>query len=229
LKGTSKRCVRIPFPSDLPALPPLPRKNFLVVAHRARSDARFPLDDLCGASGRWDGLVRCITATLLISHGIRKDSAVHLVLNGPGDPPRTITVLGGEVKLLNPDERSTASLMRKALERPPPAMPSVLWAGHGIYVSRLGLGDILGSWNTATVLLDEKGLDASSEPAVLLPLDGTAPSLYILSDDQDLLPEESDLLRAHGVRPVSLTGTVLHSYQAITVCHFLLDRAGRAP
>jgi len=154
---------------------------------------------------------------------------VHILLNGPGDPPRTLTVLGGEVRLLNPDERSTASLMRKALERPPPAMPSVLWAGYGIYVSRLGLGDILGSWNAVPLLLDEKGVSASSDPGSLLPQNGEASALYILSDDQDLLPEESDLIRAHGARPVSLSGTVLHSYQAITVCHFLLDGAGKAP
>lgn len=173
-------------------------------------------------------MVRCVTAALLISHGIRKDTAVHLLLKGPGDPPRTLTVLGEEVKLLNPDERSTASLMRKALERPPPSIPSVLWAGYGIYVSRLGLGDILGSWNAIPVLLDENGVDAFSDPKALLPQNAMAPVLYILSDDQDLLPEESELLREHGARPVSLSGTVLHSYQAITVCHFLLDRTLRA-
>jgi tRNA pseudouridine-54 N-methylase len=114
------------------------------------------------------------------------------------------------------------------LERPPPSIPSVLWAGYCIYVSRLGLGDILGSWNAIPVLLDENGVDAFSDPNALLPQNTMAPVLYILSDDQDLLPEESELIREHGARPVSLSDTVLHSYQAITVCHFLLDRTLRA-
>jgi tRNA pseudouridine-54 N-methylase len=47
--------------------------------------------------------------------------------------------------------------------------------------------------------------------------------MFVLSDDQDLLPEEMALLQGHGVQKVSLSRTVLHSYQAITASHLLMD------
>jgi tRNA (pseudouridine54-N1)-methyltransferase len=222
------RCVRIPFPSDIDALPELPRRNFLVISHRARSDGRFQLDDLCGAAGRWDGLVRCVTAGLLVSHGVRKDAAVHLLLNGPPDPPRTLTVLGGEVRSLNPDERSTAALMRRALERPPPTPPSLLWAGYGIYVSRSSLTDLLDGWGMVPLLLDENGSDVFDAPELILPEGVDARTLFILSDDLDLSADENDALKARRVRRVSLSRTVLHSYQAIVACNLLLDRSAPA-
>jgi len=138
-------------------------------------------------------------------------------------------VLGSEVRHLNPDERSTAALMRRALERPPPTLPSVLWAGFGIYVSRTGLDGILGSWKASFRLLDEKGEDAFSDLNPLEPSKDATPMVFILSDDQDLLPEEESLISTSGVPSVSLSRTVLHSYQAITACHLALDRSAPGP
>jgi tRNA (pseudouridine54-N1)-methyltransferase len=45
-------------------------RQFVVVGHDAPTTDDFSLDDLPGA-GRLDVLCRCITAALLLSHGIR--------------------------------------------------------------------------------------------------------------------------------------------------------------
>ena len=37
-------------------------RNFLIIAHRARTAPDWKLDDLCGGGGRLDVLGRCVTA-----------------------------------------------------------------------------------------------------------------------------------------------------------------------
>ncbi|MBN1540398.1 MAG: tRNA (pseudouridine(54)-N(1))-methyltransferase TrmY, partial [Candidatus Thermoplasmatota archaeon] len=89
------------------------KRNYLMIAHRARSDDNIHLNDLCGASGRWDGVVRAITSALFLSHSMRRDTAVHILLLGPDDPPKLLSVQGESVRYLNPDERASAALMKK--------------------------------------------------------------------------------------------------------------------
>ena len=56
-------------------------RNFVIIGHRARTAADWKLDDLCGGAGRLDVLVRCVTAALWKSHGLREKTNVWLILN----------------------------------------------------------------------------------------------------------------------------------------------------
>ena len=53
-------------------------RNFIIIGHRAHTEADWKLDDLCGGAGRLDVLVRCVTASLWKSHGIRRNTDVWL-------------------------------------------------------------------------------------------------------------------------------------------------------
>ena len=76
---------------------------------------QFTLNDLSGSGGRMDILARAINAAFFLSHDIRRDVEVAIVLLGPEDPPKTIRFLGSELKYLNPSERSTGGLIRNAI------------------------------------------------------------------------------------------------------------------
>jgi tRNA (pseudouridine54-N1)-methyltransferase len=89
-------------------------RTFIVVGHKATTSPDFSLEDIPGTSGRLDILCRCINASFVLSHGIRKDVNVYLVLLG-GEAPKTLWLKGDELKHLNPDERTTAALLKKAL------------------------------------------------------------------------------------------------------------------
>ena len=91
------------------------KRNFLIIGHRAHTVADWKLDDICGGAGRLDVLVRSITASLWKSHGIRRDTDVWLSLRGKPKPDITIHFSGKNIKYLNPDERSTAALIRNGL------------------------------------------------------------------------------------------------------------------
>ena len=87
-------------------------RQFVVCGHDAPTTPEFPLDDLPSAAGRLDVLCRCVNSALFLSHGIRDEARVHLVLRDE----LTVSFDGGSVRRLNPDERSTAATIRNALE-----------------------------------------------------------------------------------------------------------------
>ena len=92
-------------------------RTFIIKANKAHTRADFRLDDLPGTSGRMDVLCRFLNSAFLLSHGFRKNVRVWLLLYGPPNPPKAIRFEGPRLKVrLNPDERSTAKLIMKALK-----------------------------------------------------------------------------------------------------------------
>ncbi|GAB6135159.1 tRNA (pseudouridine(54)-N(1))-methyltransferase TrmY [Thermococcus prieurii] len=92
-------------------------RTFIIKANKARTSPDFKLSDLPGTSGRIDVLCRFLNSAFLLSHGFRKNVRVWLLLYGPPNPPKAIRFDGPRLKVrLNPDERSTAKLIMKALK-----------------------------------------------------------------------------------------------------------------
>lgn len=193
---------------------PIPVRRFLVVGHRAATTPDFPLDDLTGSAGRMDLMLNAVTAGLLLSHDVRRDTEVSLLLLGPPSPPRAIRFVGGEVAMLNPDVRSNAALVRRALKEPSRLERPV---SPGVYASKRALEEILEAMPVPPVLLTEKGDDLRK---VSLPVD----ALFILSDTVDLTPEEDRTVAARGALRVSLGPRSVHTDHAISVLHNELDR-----
>ena len=71
-------------------------RSFVVVGHKAVTSPNFSLEDIPGTSGRMDILCRCINAAFMLSHGIRKDVNVYLVLLG-GEPTKVLWLKGDEL------------------------------------------------------------------------------------------------------------------------------------
>jgi tRNA (pseudouridine54-N1)-methyltransferase len=93
-------------------------RRFVIIGQRATASPDFSLDNLPASSGRLDVLLRCLRAALLVSHGLRRDTVVYLVLLGGPRAPRTLRVDGATARFLRPDERSMAVTVRKALAAP---------------------------------------------------------------------------------------------------------------
>jgi tRNA (pseudouridine54-N1)-methyltransferase len=193
-------------------------RRFIIIGTRADAAGAFRLDDLPGTSGRMDVLVRCIRAALLVSHGVRRDTVVYLVLEGGERAPRSVRVRGDEAKFLRPDERSLAVLLKKTL---------AAVGGGGFVTVRPG------------VALAEAGLDAvlaDVDDAPLFVLEAGAPDVrtfpgleakgatFVLGDDSGLRDDTRARLAAHNARPVGLGPLEVHSEDAITLLANELDR-----
>ena len=130
----------------------------MVVGHKAVTSGDFKLDDLAGSAGRLDILLRCVNSTFFLSHGIRKDAEIYLVLQGEPRPPLTVRFSGAEVRYLNPDERSTGALVRNAILK---ADGDEIRSSPGVYVSRRSFAEVIAELASKSelVYLKEDGED----------------------------------------------------------------------
>jgi tRNA (pseudouridine54-N1)-methyltransferase len=193
-------------------------RQFVIIGHDAPTTPEFSLDDLAGAAGRLDVLCRCVTSAFFLSHAIREDVRVHLILG----EEYTITFEGSDLRRLNPDERSTAALIRKALEEREEAIGHVpVETSPGVSLTRRGFEGTLDdvARRGTVVQLHEDG-----DPIV----DVEPPSdpVFVLSDHHDFRDEEATLLADRADERVSLGPKALHADHSITVAHNYLDTAG---
>ncbi|HJX04706.1 MAG TPA: tRNA (pseudouridine(54)-N(1))-methyltransferase TrmY [Thermoplasmata archaeon] len=191
-------------------------RRFIVMGHRAITSAEFKLDDLCGSTGRLDILLRCVNSAFFLSHGIRRDVEIVLMLLGEPNPPKTIRINGSEVKYLNPDERSTAALIRNALLQKGEGERK---CSPGIYVSERSYSEVLSNMSKESKMyyLREDGEDIRT--AALAP-----DSTFVLGDDQDLTKAEEDILMTYEPKRLSLGPVSYHADHCITLVNNELDR-----
>jgi len=192
-------------------------REFVVIGHEAPTTPDFSLADLPGA-GRLDLLCRCVTAAVFLSHGIREDVRVHLVLADE----YTVSFDGGRLRNLYPDERNVAARIAGALERRAdavghmPAEPS-----PGVALHRTGFAATLDrvADGGTVVQLHEDGA----------PLAEVAPPsdpVFALSDHRDFADAEAERLAEAADTRIRVGPERLHADHAITVAHNWLDTDG---
>ncbi len=192
-------------------------RQFVLIAHDVPLEPDFSLDDLAGGAGRLDALCRSITASFVTSHGIREDVRTHLVVQDA----YTITFDGSELRRLNPDERSTAALVRTALEHREEAIGMLpAEPGPGIEGYRRGLeGTLEAIADDGTVVQLHEDGDAAVGVELSDPI-------FVLSDHRDFTDEETAVLESVVDRRLRLGPELVHADQAITIAHHYLDTDG---
>lgn len=193
-------------------------REFIVLGHEAPTTPDFSLDDIAGGAGRLDVLCRCVTSAFFLSHDIRDEVRVHLVLRDE----YTVTFDGADLRRLNPDERSTAALVRNALEERDEAIGhQPVETSPGVSLTRRGFEPTLAdaARDGTVVQLHEDG-----DPVVDVPVPENP--VFVLSDHRDFTDVEAELLADRADRRVRLGPERLHADHAITVAHNFLDTDG---
>jgi tRNA (pseudouridine54-N1)-methyltransferase len=130
-------------------------RTFILYARKARTDHKFDINDLPISGGRMNIVCNFIMSSLWVSHNVRKDVVVYVVLNGPSTPPVTIEFSGETLIGVDPDERSIAAIIRKALGRPEKDWKEV---HDGIRVARKSFQEIIKDLSKRPIyVLEEKG------------------------------------------------------------------------
>jgi tRNA (pseudouridine54-N1)-methyltransferase len=192
-------------------------RQFIVVGHDAPTTADFSLDDLPGA-GRLDVLCRCVNSAFFLSHDLREDVRVRLVLSDE----YVVRFEGSELRRLNPDERSTAALIRGALEAREGAIGAMeANPSPGVYI---GTGDFASTIESAAESGTLVELHEAGDP--LVDVEPPEYPVFVLSDHHDFTDAEADLLADRADHRVSLGPQALHADHAITVAHNYLDTDG---
>lgn len=191
-------------------------RQFIVSGHDVPTTPEFSLDDLAGGAGRLDVLCRCVSSSFFLSHAIRAEVRVFLVLADEF----TIRFEGSELRRLNPDERSTAALIRKALSEREEAIGHMeVETSPGVYLSRRGFEPVLEGVSGTVIQLHE-GRDPVVE------IEPPEKPVFVLSDHRDFTEPEVELLAENSDEQVRLGPERLHANHAITVAHNWLDTEG---
>lgn len=195
------------------------RRRFLLLAHRVPVSGAFTLNDLAGGAGRMDEIARSVSTALTVSNDLRRDTEVTvLFVAGPPPASRRIRVDGARVRYLNPDERSTAALLKNALVRS-------LAYDHDTESSP---GLVVGPVDPVAALTEF----AEAPGALWLVEDGTplralgpSPEGFqaVLSDPTDPAPVERAILERSGARRVSVGPRSLRTSQVIDLLHNEFD------
>jgi len=201
-------------------------RNFVVVGHKATTTPNFSLEDIPGTSGRLDILCRAVTAAFVLSHGIRKDVCVYLVLLG-GETAKTIQLRGETLRHLNPDERTTAALLKKALAVD--AATEWKMSTSGIFVRTGGFAQLLAELKEARLIYlredgaDIRGIFKDAGEASTAGASTCGSAAFILGDHTGMTAEEEALLVQVGAKIVSLGPTSLHADHCIVLLNWLCD------
>ena len=191
----------------------------MVIGRTATASPDFVLDDVPGTTGRLDVLLRCVRAALLVSHGIRRDTMIYLVLEGGPRAPRTVKIDGATSSFLRQDERSLAGLLKSMLAWTDDA--DTFGAGlRGVAIARGGLDVVVRDLEAFTpYVLDELGTDVRE-----VSLDVANP-VFFVGDHTGFADETRKRIDALGAKPISVGPISVHADDAIAIVSNELDRA----
>ncbi len=195
-------------------------RRFLILAHRVPVGGAFTLNDLAGGAGRMDEVARAVSTAFTLSNDLRRDTEVTVLFSAEPPPhARRIRLTGSRLRYLNPDERSTAALLKNALVRSA-SVGEELEASPGLSV---GPVDPLGA--LVEFVRSPEALWLSEDGS---PLEGWRPGTSgfaaVVSDPADPTEAEVAALAGAAVPRVSLGPRSMRTSQCIDVLHNAFDR-----
>lgn len=197
---------------------------FVVFGREATASGDFLLDDLPGTSGRVDVGLRCVRAALLVSHGLRRDVDVYLVLCKGEAGPVTVRFRGADAQFLRPDERSLAVLLKKVLAVAVPGAAQFVDVRPGVALARGGLHAVVRDLGPVDLyVLEEAGADVRSVADL-----GARDSAFFLGGPTGFDPETRAALAALEARPLSVGPIAIHAEDAVAIVSNEFDRRAAA-
>jgi len=194
-------------------------RRFVLIGQTASASGDFSLEDLPSTSGRLDVLLRAVRAALLVSHGLRREVQVLLVLRGGVTTSRILRIDGRTVKFLRPDERSLATLVRKTLQALPSPSPSFVEVRPGLELCTGDVAELLvDAGSTPCFMLDETSGDVRQQPMA------SDDAWFFIGDHLGFDVVTLALLERHGCQRISVGPVSLHSDDVVALVSNELDR-----
>lgn len=198
-------------------------RRFLILAHRVPVTGAFTLNDLAGGAGRMDEVARAVSTAFTLSNDLRRETEVTVLFTAEPPPrARRVDLVGGRLRYLNPDERSTAALIKNALVRSVDH-PRAFESSPGLTVAAV---DPVVALDEVLARPDALWLTETGTPIESWAADRTEFSA-VVSDPYDPSGSERARLEESGVPRVSVGPRSLRTSQVVDAVHLEFDRRER--
>ncbi len=195
-------------------------REFILRARKGPTAPNFSLDHLSDA-GRLEVVTHCIANALFYSKHIRPQTIIHIVLDGPGDPPKTIRFESDHLPYLGGfDERSLAQVIQRALQTGRGlALNEERQVDSGLFVAKKAFETLIKEKVTAGNLyyLQKKGDDIRT---LTFPSNAT----FVFTDHLTMPKKTDKYLQRLGATPISVGPQMLFASHCIILAHNELDR-----
>lgn len=196
---------------------------FVLRSRRGPTAADY-VDRSFGPPNHFEIVAHSIANSLFISNNIRQDVIFHVVLEGPPEPPKTISFDTRNLSYLGGfDERTLAAAVKRALDASSClAKDESREVDSGLRVSRMSFEHLVRELteNRQVYLLSKKGTDIRKSE---LPQDGG----FLFTDHFPMQKKTFHLLKRLGVQKISLGPVMLYAAHCIVLVHNELDRRER--
>lgn len=189
--------------------------EFVYYSKSAVTSGSFIKDNLMEA-GRMDIAINVLISVFFLSHDIRKDVKLHLIFEGPPNPP--VHILIEYDKDLPISKKDVAGLIKRILHKAPTEKGKVVNPLPGCYVEKKSFEALvkeLDEQGKNVFLLDKKGTDIRD-----LKLKGN--EVFILGDQDGFPDDKRHLLKR--IDKVSVSPKILFASQVVTIVHNEIDR-----
>jgi tRNA (pseudouridine54-N1)-methyltransferase len=195
-------------------------REFILRARKGPTAPNFSLDHLSDA-GRLEVVAHCIANALFYSKHIRSQTIIHIVLDGPGDPPKTIRFESDHLPYLGGfDERTLAQVIQRALQTGRGlSLNEERQVDSGLFVSKKAFETLIKEKVTAGNLyyLQKKGDDIRT---LTFPSNPT----FVFTDHLTMPKKTDKYLQRLGATPISVGPQMLFASHCIILAHNELDR-----
>jgi len=189
--------------------------EFIYYSKSAVTAGNFIKDDLM-AAGRLDIAINVLISAFFVSHDIRKDVKMHLIFDGPPNPPMHILIQYDEELAIS--KKDVAGLIKKILYKAPKEKGKVGNPTPGCFVEKKSFEALVEELNEQgknIYLLDKKGEDIRN-----LKLKGN--EVFILGDQDGFPDDKRHILKR--IDKITVSPKILFASQVLTIVHNELDR-----
>jgi tRNA (pseudouridine54-N1)-methyltransferase len=193
-------------------------REFIYFSNKARTTGNFDSSHLMDA-GRMDIAIHTIINAIFLSHKVRDNTKIHLVFNGPPNPPQHLEIFPAGQKTsgsITLSKKNIAGLIKKMLYKSKKEKTTIE-PGYEIEKKSLfKVIDDLISQDKEIFILDAKGTDIRK-------IKFQENAVFVLADQEGFPQKELKKLKSLG-EPLSVGKQTYFASQVVTIVNNELDR-----
>jgi tRNA (pseudouridine54-N1)-methyltransferase len=197
-------------------------RSFILRARKGPSTPDFSLDEL-GRAGHLEIVAHCISNALFCAGRMRPDVHIHVVFDGPADPPKTVRLESNSLGSLGGfDERSICRVVQQALAAGRGLeLDRELEVSGGVFVAKRSFERLVRDQAAGGPLyqLQQRGADIRTLSFGLV-------ATFVFSDHLAMPKKVDRFLHRLGALPLSVGPRMLFASQCVVLLHNELDRQG---